>query len=64
MVFDYAESNGDDDKPLRLREGGVGVLDVVVWGPRGDNTSKHAFSTNATSERFEIVTVQLGGTKK
>ena len=35
MVFDYAESNGDDDEPVRPREGGVGVLDVVVWGPRG-----------------------------
>ena len=30
MVFDYAESNGEDDETVRLRDGGVDVLDVVV----------------------------------
>ena len=35
MVFDYAESIGDDDEPMRPRDGGVGVLDDVVRGPRG-----------------------------
>ena len=32
VVFDCAESNGDDDEPVRPRDGDVGVLDVVVWG--------------------------------
>ena len=32
MVFDYAESNGEDDEPVRPRDEGVGVLDVVVGG--------------------------------
>ena len=35
MVFDHAESIGDNGEPVRRRVGAVGVLDTVVEGPRG-----------------------------
>ena len=35
MVIDYAESNDDDDEPVRPRDGDVGVLDDVVRRHRG-----------------------------
>ena len=35
MVFDYAESNGDNGEVVRRRDGAAGVLDDVVGGPRG-----------------------------
>ena len=35
MVFDCAESNGDNGEVVRRRDGAAGVLDDVVGTPRG-----------------------------
>ena len=39
MVFDHAESIGDNGEAVRRHVGAVGVLGTVVEGPRGNPIS-------------------------